>query len=177
MKKIKQLIFLLLIQPAASGQTAHVGGDRIVYKGNLQVDAVKKDELYARAKTALLNNVKGKEQTVIEDNIEQGKITAQGIIWLVTPYHLIRTVEYVFEMKVEDGSYQYRIDSVYFEEKERGGKAVKTSSEDLVKRMEITGLTSVNTERLLNEIDMNFQKVIDLINAGMNKPGEIKRTE
>src|SRR6185369_326366 len=108
-----------------------------------------------RAKNALLNNVKGSKKEIAEDNKE--KIGAKGSIKLSSPYHIIKSVEYILELSVEDGKYKYRIDSVYIKQAERGGKTNKISSEELLKGMEVTGPTSANTEKQLNEIDMNFQ--------------------
>jgi len=172
MKFIKHILFLLLIPVASFGQTVHIDEDRIVYKGTVKLEQVNKEDMYTRAKNALLNNVKGSKVEIAEDNKE--KIAAKGSIRLSSPYHIIKTVEYILELSVEDGKYKYRIDSVYIKQAERGGKKKKISSEELLKGMEVTGATSANTEKQLNEIDMNFQKLLVLINTNMKETAVTK---
>jgi hypothetical protein len=170
MSYIKHILFLLLIPVITNGQTAHVDSNRVVYKGTIKLDKISKEELYGRAKNAIGKNVKGTKETVVLDNSEKGMITVKGSIRLASPYHVIKTIEYIFGLTVEDGKYQYRIDSVYLKEIERGGKTVKTSSEELLKGMDVNGPLSAIAEKQLNEIDMNFQKLIALFNAEMRAP-------
>src|SRR5438034_2589033 len=169
MKFIKRIVFLLLIPAITNGQTAHVDEDRIVYKGTVKIEKVNKEDMYSRAVNAIHNNVKGSKEGIVEDNNEKEKIAARGSITLSSPYHIIKTVEYILELSVEDGKYKYRIDSVYINQAERGGKKTKISSEELLKGMEVSGPTSANTEKQLNEIDINFQKLLALVNNDMKK--------
>jgi hypothetical protein len=104
-------------------------------------------------------------------------IVAKGSIKLSSPYHLIKTLEYVLELLVEDGNYKYRIDSVYIKQSERGGKTIKMPSAQILKGMEESGLVSATAEKQLNEIDMNFQKLIDLLNTAMKKSAVAKNQE
>ena len=156
MRFIKQLLFLLLLPAAIYGQTIHINEGRIVYKGAMNVPNISKEELYERAKEAIYGHVKGSEKEIVEDNKEKGMLAAKGTIKLTTPYPIIRKVGYILELVVEDGSYKYRIDSVYMKQVERGGKAIKISSTELFKGVEATGPESVEAEKVLNEIDMNF---------------------
>ena len=169
MRYFKYILFLLLVPAVTGGQTAHVEEEKIVYKGTVKLDALDKEKMFERAKNALLSNVKGSRETILAEDNEKGMITAKGSIKLASPYHKIRSVEYVFELSAENGKYKYRIDSVYIKERERGGKTKKTSSGELLKGMDVSGESSAITEKLLNEIDMNFQKLLDLINADMKK--------
>ena len=177
MKLINPIIFLLLIPVITSGQTVHVDEGRIVYKGTVKLDQVNKEDMYSRAKNALLNHVKGNKKGIVEDNNEKEKIAAKGSIKLNSPYHIIKTVEYILELSLEDGKYKYRIDSVYIKQAERGGKKTKISSEELLKGMDVTGPTSASTEKQLNEIDMNFQKLLVLVNNDMKKTSAVKNPE
>jgi hypothetical protein len=176
MHLITYIVFLLLMPVFAFGQTVHVDSNKIVYKGTVKLDKTNKEELYGRAKNAILNNKKGCEEILVIDNSEKEMIAAKGSARLVSTYHIIKTVEYIFELTVEDGKYEYRIDSVYLKEVERGGKTVKTSSEELLKGMDVNGPVSVTAEKQLNEIDMNFQKLIAIFNADMKAPVK-KNTE
>ena len=171
------MLFLLLIPVITNGQTVHVDSNRVVYKATVKLDKINKEELYRRAKNVLLNNVKGSKGILFMDNSEKGMIAAKGSIRLPSPYHIIKTVDYILELTVEDGKYQYRIDSVYLKEVERGGKTVKTSSEELLKEMDVNGPASAIAEKQLNEIDMNFQKLIAIFNAEMKKTYGIKNSE
>ena len=169
MRFIKHFLFVLLLPSAMYGQTVHIDEDRIVYKGTVDVVQVNKEELYERVKNAVYDNVKGGKEAILEDNKDKGIITVKGTMKLATPYHLIRTVGYILELSVDEGKYKYRIDSVNMKQVERGGKTIKISSTELFKGMEATGPEAVEAEKLLNEIDMNFQKLLDLINADMKK--------
>jgi hypothetical protein len=177
MKLITRIVFLLLIPVVTKGQTVHIDEDRIVYKGTIKLEQVNKEDMSLRARNAILKNVKGSKKGIVEDNKEKEKIAAEGSIRLSSPYHIIKTVEYILELSVEDGKYKYRIDSVYIKQAERGGKTVKISSEELLKGMEVTGPTSANTEKQLNEIDMNFQKLLALVNNDMKKTTGVKNPE
>ena len=179
MEFIKQLVFFLLIPAVTYGQTVHVDSNRIVYKGTIKLDSVNKEELFARARNAIFNNVKGGKDSIVTDNKEKGIISAKGCIKLASPYHIIKKVEYILELSVDDGKYEYRIDSVSIKQVERGGKTTRIYSEELLKGLDVTvsGFVpgSGDVEKQLNEIDMNFQKLIALVNADMKKISVVKR--
>jgi hypothetical protein len=175
---IKQIVLLLLMPVITHAQTIHLDSNRIVYKGTVKQSGINKDELYARAKMTILGNVTGSREVIVTDNNEKGMIAGKGSIKLASPYHIIKKVEYIFELSVDNEKYEYRIDSVYIKQVERGGKTVRISSEDLLKGMDVSGAGSANTEKQLNEIDMDFQKLLDLVNADMKKIPVVKnRTE
>jgi hypothetical protein len=169
MRLIKQIVFFLLLPVVAGGQTVHVHENRIVYKGIVRVADINKGELYERAKEAIYNNVKQGRENIVEEDKEKGMIAVKGSIRLTTPYQLIRKVEYVLEIAVDNGGYKYRIDSVFLEQTERGEKKIKISSEKMLKAVDVTGPESREAEKQLNELDMNFQKLLTLINADMKK--------
>ena len=171
MKFIKQVILFLLVPAVTFGQTIHIDSNRIVYKGAVKLDAVNKDELYARARNAIFDNVK--EDSIITDNKEKGMIAAKGSIKLASPYHIIKKVEYILELTVDDGKYEYRIDSVSIKQVERGGKTTRIYADEILQGLDLTASGFVpgygNVEKQVNEIDMNFQKLITLINADMKR--------
>jgi len=171
------MLFLLLLPAITNGQTAHVDSNRIAYKGTVKLDKINKEELFGRAKKALLSNVKGHKEIIVTENSEKGMIAATGSIKLASPYHIVKTIEYIFELSVDDGKYEYHIDSVYIKEFERGEKMNKISSEELLKAMETGQPVSGKIEKLLNEIDMVFQKLIALVNADMKNATIIKKAE
>jgi pyruvate kinase len=179
MEFIKWAIFFLLIPAVTFGQTIHVDSNRIVYKGTVKLDSVNKEELFARAKYAIFNNVKEGKHSIVTDNKEKGIISAKGSIKLASPYHIIKKVEYILELSVDDGKYEYHIDSVSIKQVERGGKTTRIYSEELLKGLDVTvsGFVpgSAIVEKQVNEIDMNFQKLIDLVSADMERISFVKR--
>src|SRR6266498_2001034 len=178
MEFIKWAIFFLLIPAVAFGQTVHVDSNRIVYKGTVKLDSVRKEGLFARARNAIFNNVKGAKDSIVTYDNEKGMIAAKGSIKLASPYHIIKTVEYILGLSVDDGKYEYRIDSVSIKQVERGGKTTRIYSQELLKGLDVTvsGFVpgSGDVEKQLNEIDMNFQKLIALVNADMKKAAVVK---
>src|SRR6266576_2007671 len=122
MGSIKYIIFVLLMPMITNGQTVHVDSDRIVYKGTIKLDDVNKDELFARANHVFSNNIIGDRKEMITNNNKKDIIAAKGTLRLTSPHSIISTVEYIFELSIENGGFKYRIDSVYIKETERGGK-------------------------------------------------------
>ena len=139
----------------------HLDSNRIVYKGTVNIDHLSKDEIYARAKLALATTMKGEKQRIIYED-SSNMIIAKGSERLASPYSIIKKVEYILELSIGDGKYKYRIDSVYIKQEERGGKTSRISSHKLVEGMDESGAVSANTENQVNEIDMIFQKLLDL---------------
>ena len=162
----RSLLFFLLLPFFSAAQTVHVEDNRIVYKGAVKIEATSQADVYARAKMAIASHVNRNE---IGENDKKETIVSEGMIRLKSPYHLIKTLHYIIELSAGDGNYRYHIDSVYMKQKERGGSTEKISSEELLKGMESTGLVALATEKQLNEIDMNFQKLISLIEADMKR--------
>jgi hypothetical protein len=171
---IKHLLYLLLLPTVTYGQTVHIDEDRIVYKGAVNVGQINKEELYETAKQSIYDNVKGSKANTIKDDRQNGKICVKGTIKLTTPYEIIRTVGYVLELSVEEGGYKYRIDSVYMKQVERGGKTIKVPSTEVFKGIEATGPEAVETEKVLNEIDLKFQKILVLISNDIKKQAVAK---
>ena len=177
MGPIKYIIFVLLTPMMTSAQTVHVDSERIVYKGTVRLDAVNKDELFARAKYVFSSHTTGDKKLIITDSNEKEMIIAKGTMRLASPYSIISTVEYIFELSPDEGGFKYRIDSVYIKETERGGKTNKISSEELLKGMDMSGSVAAATEKKLNEIDMKFEKIIDLVITAMKKPPVLKNQQ
>ena len=160
---MRYLLFFLLLPFTGLTQTVHLHDDKIEYKGKVKVDSFNKDEIYKRAKMSLAMRVKAEDENFITDSVEKDKLFASGVLRLETPYSMIRKLYYTIKIDVEKEGYHYHIDSVFITEKIRGGKTTTISSKELVKRMDISGPTSAQTEKLLNEIDMDFQKLLALL--------------
>ena len=163
MRLVSYILFLSLAPLFSTGQTVHLDSNRIVYKGTVNIDHLSNDEIYTRAKNVIANTMKGEKQTIIYEDSSDTMITAKGSIKLASPYSIVKKVEYILELSIGDGKYKYRIDSVYIKQVERGEKTSIISSQELVKGMDESGPVSANTEKQVNEIDMIFQKLLDLL--------------
>jgi len=159
------LLFFVALPFFATSQTVHVEDNRIVYKGAFKLEKMNAADVYARAKMAIARNVNDKT----DDIGQETTISSTGSIRLKSPYHLIKTVHYTIALNARDGECQYRIDSVYITQKERGGSTRVFPSEELLKGLDVNGLVASAAEKQLNEIDMDFQKLIDLIGADLKR--------
>src|SRR5262245_59047056 len=168
MKWVKQKIWIVACSfsfPAA-GQTVHVDSERVVYRNAVDVANASQTELFFRAQKAIANYVT-QQPALIKTDAINNEISAQGAIKLKSPYHLIKNLLYTITLSAKDGGYEYKIDSVYVKEQERGDSTKVISSRELLKGMDVSGSASWIMEEQLNEIDMNLQKVIALVKGEM----------
>ena len=159
-------LFILLIVPVLSiGQTVHIKDDKIVYEGKEKVTGISATELANRIRNIL--------PSIISDYkiVEQSTMTvkARGKLKLKTPYSIIRTVPYSIELRILEDGYEYQIDSVSFSEQKRGEKMIVKSSKEVLENMEETQPIIGEAERMLNEADMKFQKLLDFLRSGISK--------
>jgi hypothetical protein len=162
---MKILFFLLLIPFYSQAQTIHVKDERIVYEGEVKMTGVAPSAIAEKMKKALPEII----QSYRVDQEGANSLRARGEFELTTPYHLIRTVKYTIDLKATDKGYQYKIDSVSFVEQERGKKATTRSSKDVLKDMGETGAIVGVTEKILNETDMKFQKMLAVLKYELGK--------
>ena len=163
---MKLVFYILLISSVASAQTVHIEDDRIVYKGKARVDRVAHDELVANARQVILD-LNGRNEPEISQAGNGTNLSSEAVLKLGAPDRVSKKVKYFIQIDVKKDSYEYCIDSVYLLQKEPGHTATKASSEEVLKKMESSGPVAASTEKVLNEIDMNFQKIIDRITNGM----------
>ena len=166
---VKFILFCLLLPVFASTQTVNAEDNRIVYKGAVKVAGASREQLVAKARQTILRLVDRHDPKINQNDSETTRVWFGGAIKLSSTDHVSQKVEYIGEINLKDGGYEYRIDSVYLFQKESGHAATRISSEELLKKMESSGPVAASTERQLNEIDMNFQKLIDQINNDMGK--------
>ena len=168
--KSMRLIFFLLAFPFfISAQTVHIEKNKIVYKGKVHVEGTSAEQLTLRAKRAILNLNKDYKSNVSQNEDGTNKVWFQGATKLASSGHVSSKVKYIVEINVKNGSYEYRIDSVYLVQKEPGQHATESPSGELLDKMESSGAVAARTEGQLNEIDMDFQKLIDDINREMKR--------
>jgi len=142
----------------------------------VNIDHLSKYEIYTRARNAIASSMKGEKQTIIYEDSSSTMITTKGSIKLASPYPIIKKVEYILELSIGDGKYKYRIDSVQIKQVERGGKTTIISSQKLVEGMDESGPVSANTEKQVNEIDMVFQKLLDLLKEDITEANRPNNT-
>ena len=106
--------------------------------------------------------VKGSDSTIQADAVN-GSVVANGHFKLPTPHNIVDVVHYTILLEIDKKGYKYTIDDVYLLHADRGEKPEKFTSEKLVKDLEVSGPTSIKTEKQLDQMDMIFQKLIVLI--------------
>lgn len=159
-----KLFFILLVLPLFSAaQTVHVKDGIILYEGKEKVAEASASEVYASIQNVLPSLI---ENFQVEKR-SANKLRARGALKLKTPYNIIRTVDYSIELTAMKNGYEYVIDSVSFTEQKRGEKADTKSSKEVLENMGEQGAVVRETERLLNETDMRFQKVLAVLRGAI----------
>ena len=155
---MKMLLLCLLLPVVSVGQTVHIKDEKIVYEGKEKLQ-LPQHEIFNRIQQAVPKIIDHYQLEHQSDN----SIKARGELKLKTPYHLIRTVEYSIKISSTESGYEYLIDSVMFKEQERGEKAVIRPSKEVLDDMGETGKIVGDTEKILNETDMRFQKLLTIL--------------
>ena len=167
MNELRSILLLLFLLPGVTlGQTVHVEKGKIVYKGTLDVGGRGKDDAYNKARKLILGHVNQEKDSLKEDK-EKNELESNGQMRLHSTYQLAKTIYYRIKFKVKDGDLKYEINDVYLKLHERGGETKLIPSEEILKGMDTSGKSSMDTERQLNEIDMHIQKLLALMNAEM----------
>jgi len=161
-----KFLFAFLVLPLFSaGQTVHVKDGSILYEGKEKVIGASASEVYASIQNvlpSLIDNYQVEKKSA-------NKMRARGELKLKTPYNIIRTVDYSIELKAMQDGYEYRIDSVSFTEQKRGEKEITKSSKEVLENMGEQGVVVRETEMLLNETDMRFQRVLAVLRTGIDR--------
>jgi hypothetical protein len=164
---MKKFFFFLFLPLFSFGQTIHFDDENIIYKGKVNAPGMQSGEVYARLEQAI-NGFLEKKDLTVETFPSGQRLQASGAIRLNSPYHIIRKVRFNLQLTAADEGYTYQLDSVYLEERRRSRKATTKNAEELLESMEETGAGGTAAERLLNEIDMRFQKLIALTASAVN---------
>ena len=166
---MKWILLFILIPSLLKAQTAHIEGDKILYKDTISVAGTSKTILYNRAVKAIAKNVHPVKKDRGDNNRTEDRIMATGNIKLTADYPTTKTLYYLITLKVKDGAYSYLIDSFDIKQAKSGGKTKSILNEEVLKDMEKSGKPSEEAEKVLNEIDMDIQKLIALIKRDMGK--------
>lgn len=147
------------------GQTVHVKDERIVYEGTEKINGLSASEIFNRIQQTLpsiVNGYKINEQS-------SSAIKVKGELRLNSPYSIVRNVNYLIQLKVAEGVYSYMIDSVKFIEQNRGEKSITKSSKEVLENMGEAGKIVGDTEKILNETDMEIQKLLELLRQQVSR--------
>jgi hypothetical protein len=153
---MKLLIFCLLLCSSAYGQTIHVKDEKIVYQEKVKDIDINASEVMKKAHAALNDILSNGAEIISNDST----VTATAAMRLKTPHRIIRTVNYSIQIRPSSNGYEYRIDNVSMTEQVRGEKPEKRSDKELLKGLGESGKVAIETEKVLNEIDMRFQEII-----------------
>src|SRR5678816_554832 len=182
---MKFFFALFLLPLFSASQTVHVKDGSILYEGKEKVTGVSASEIYNRIQNILPSSVDNykassrpspKEKAIstqgqlFENSLQSANaVKARGELNIKTPYNIIRTVHYSVELRAIENGYEYLIDSVSFTEQKRGEKPSTKSSKEVVDNMGEQGAIVGETEKLLNEVDMRFQKLLALFRSGIGQ--------
>ena len=166
---MKTWMLILLLPFFSAAQTIHRKGDKIVYQEDVPLPGRSSQDVLAQLRSLAGPTVK-KGKGSAQWQATDSSVSAIGDIKLTASYPMLRTVNYSIELTAREGGYAYRIDSVYVTERKRGGggETVKKDNE-MLEGMQQSGPSAEAAERLLNEIDMNFQKLLAVIRLRMIK--------
>ena len=153
---MKILLWFLLVPVFLFGQTIHTKDEQVIYEGEEKI-ALPSSDIFKRIQTILPGIVTNYSLESQSEN----SIGATGELILKTTHNIIRKVSYSIKIIAKENGYEYRIDSVFFIEQERGEKMMTRSSKEVLDNMGETGQIVGYTEKILNETDMRFQKLLD----------------
>lgn len=161
---MKILLILLMLPVLSMGQTVHIKEDKIIYEGKQKIEGVSSQQILERIQNQLPEIISNYKATPSDNSLK-----AKGELKLTAPYNVVRSVKYTLTVNPTDNGYEYLIEDVFFIDRERGKKRVTRTSEEVMEGMTETGKLVGETEKILNETDMRFQKLLALIKSAANK--------
>lgn len=156
---MKWFLILLLFPFFSVAQTVHTEDGRVAYKGSVKTN-LPFGELNHTIEKVL--HYAGNKKTDWDSSGNEITVTAE--MKLSSDQSIINRLQYQLKLTKQDDGYHYKIDSVKLVQKERGYKTTIIPSEELIKNLDNTGPVATITEKQLNEIDMRFEQLIDLLN-------------
>ncbi|HUC80004.1 MAG TPA: hypothetical protein VMR70_03775 [Flavisolibacter sp.] len=173
MKKMKRLFVLLFLPLFTYSQTIHYKKDEILYKGDVNMVGFSAAEMTARLQHALQVAVEESKATM-EVPTSGNSLVSSGEMKLTSPYHIKMSLLFNLQLTPTANGYKYQIDSVKVQEAKRYSKTTVIPSKELLEGIEETGLAAIETEHLLNEIDLRLQKLLTILEreARIGKPEE-----
>ena len=161
-----KILFVLCMLPLLSiAQTVHLKDDKIVYEGKEKTPSAATAEVYNRIKKilpSLVDNFQIDEQSATS-------MKARGSMKLKAPYNIIRRVYYSIRVGAMENGYEYCIDSVFYTVQQRGEKLITKPPKEVLGEVEERGKPAEEAEKMLNETDLRFQRLLYLLKSEMNK--------
>jgi hypothetical protein len=157
---MKWFLILLLIPCSSICQTVHMEDEKIVYKGSLKTNLAFDQLKQVIEKT--MQSTGNKEVSWTSDSLAN-EMTINAETKLKGDQSVINNLQYRIRFKLKNDAYEYKIDSVVLRQKERGYKTTLISSKELIKELDNTGTVATLVEKQLNEIDMRFQQLLDVL--------------
>jgi hypothetical protein len=159
-ENMKWFLILLLIPCSCIGQTVHMEDERIVYKGLLKTN-VAFEQLKPVIEKAM-QSTRNKNLLWTDDSLAN-EITIKAEMKLKSDPSVVNYLQYKISFNHKDDGYEYKIDSVSLQQKERGYDTKLISSKELIKELDNTGTVATLIEKQLNEMDMRFQQLLDVL--------------
>ncbi|HEY1023145.1 MAG TPA: hypothetical protein VGE06_12575 [Flavisolibacter sp.] len=174
---MKHLLIVLLFPLFTLGQTVHHDGEKIVYEGNVKLDAGGLSNMQNRLQNVLAD-VAGKMADSILIRAGEDAIQAAASIRMNSPYAIIRKMHFTLQLAPHATGYTYTVDSIVVTEKRRGWKEKSVTSEEMIDNLEETGNAAIELEITLNEIDLRIQKLLRVLENKMKQesPGRESNT-
>jgi hypothetical protein len=163
---MKWFLILLLIPYSSICQTVHMEDERIVYKGFLKT-SLAFDQLKQVIEKTMQST--GNKMVAWTNDSLTNEMTINAGMKLKGDQSVINHLQYSILFKQKNDGYEYRIDSVVLRQKERGYKITLISSEQLIKELDNTGIVATRIEKQLNEIDMRFQQLLDVLHNDLKE--------
>jgi hypothetical protein len=163
---MKWLLILLLIPYSSICQTVHMEDERIVYKGLLKT-SVPFEQLKPVIEKAMQST--GNKNLLWSNDSLTNEIAINVAMKLKGDPSIDNDLKYQISFRRKDDGYEYKIDSVSLRQKERGYDTKLISSEELIKALDNTGTVATLIEKQLNEMDMRFQQLLDVLRNNLEE--------
>jgi hypothetical protein len=163
---MKWLLILLFIPFSPFCQTVHLDEDKIVYKGSVKTSAS-----FNEVQEAVEKAIGQTKSKIISWQIDSStnEITVNAEMKLKSDRTMLNSMRYMVKSTLKEGDYHYKIDSVYVLNKEIGYRTTTITSKELIKKLDDTGPIASEAEKQLNEIDMRFEQLTELLKNYLKK--------
>jgi hypothetical protein len=157
MKKVQFLITIVLISSTSYGQSTLPKKDgKVTYTNVINVDSVRKDELFVRAKKWFATTYKSANDVIQMDDKDAGEIVGKGNMQ-IKYYARNPRISHTITISVKDGKYRYTISDLEYSDIQGD----KFNIENFPKAW-------FGEQKLYDAIDSNVKVIIESIKAAMN---------
>ncbi|MGE5519857.1 MAG: hypothetical protein ACM3VS_08035 [Candidatus Dadabacteria bacterium] len=165
-----RLLFLLFFPFLVNSQTVHQDDGKIRYKGTVPFNKTLNGDVSNEIQASFISAIKNAGKLIETSADANRKFTAIGLFHLASTAAVTNLATYLLTVEMEPDKYKFKIDSVSFVQEVRGGgKTTVINSKEFLEKMDETGDTAIATEKVLNEFDMNVQKLLVMANKELQK--------